>query len=102
MITKTLEISWGLEKHITDHSDKWHYSEAMADEFLLKVSKYNACVTWLCNHFHEIEGDNGRYFHYTIKNHMLLHCAWLSRYINPIRTWCYQARLERMPTRLVV
>ena len=91
MIERVLQLSTWLERHLDENADLLAYPVAMADAFLRKVCEYNATVSWLCNYFHALPDEAGRYFNYVCKNHYLIHGAYLSRWVNPIRTWCYQA-----------
>ena len=96
MISRVLRLSWTLEEFIDDRLQEHSFSTADSDTFVKMTCEYNACLTWLGNFFHTKPDEHGRFFNFVVKNHYLQHAAFLTRYLNPTRTWCYQARLWKL------
>ena len=99
MISRVLRLSWQLEEFIDERFQLHSFSTDDSDTFVKMTCEYNACLTWLGNHYHQKPDEHGRFFNYVVKNHYLQHAAWLTRYLHPARTWCYQARLWKRFTR---
>ena len=56
----------------------------VAERFLERTLTYCQLNSQLRN------WNNLRVFKLTMKHHYLLHAAWLSKYINPRKTWCFR------------
>ena len=90
MVEKVLDLSVKLEDILDKNCHLLNYPDELAERFLRVTLEYNATVTWLCRFYHAKDGAAGRFFKFVLKNHYLVHAAYLARYLNPVRTWCYQ------------
>ena len=69
-----------------------------SDKMVANAFAFCQLSTALSQHFHP---SGTMLFHFTIKYHYLLHCALMSKYLNPNFFWCYSgedmmARIKRV------
>ena len=79
-----------LETTLTQYKDAIAFPAAIAQQ--LKEAAFGMCRLQgqIANHFVEVASETGvKLFDITSKAHMLLHCAMMSKYINPKVVWCF-------------
>ena len=82
-----LEFLAKLEDLLDQHTPNiWRWPAAASAAFLDATIKFLACQTALGGHFH---GQGVLLFHCTIKSHIAIHLARMTKYLNPKLAWCY-------------
>ena len=81
-----LRNSVRLEDMIREHKSLNRYPAALADEFLNSAEQYLQLTSGVARHYTEA---GRKLFDVTTKCHMLWHCAYSARFLNPALSWCY-------------
>jgi hypothetical protein len=83
-----LRYSVAMEELVDSHAEAIVWPAAAAEQFLEAAYNYLACQTALGQHFQR-PPEARLLFLTTIKSHVLLHLAMLTKHMSPRLAWCY-------------
>ena len=86
LVRLALKASADIEDILDQNPTEYRLDDDEARNFENACFRYAQCVASLGAHFHPM----GIWlFHFTIKQHMLLHCGMMCREVSPRLAWCY-------------
>jgi len=86
-ITVLLQANVQMEKILDKFADSVALPANVAKQFI-KCSRLMAQLLCKCSE-HYLPNPNLKVFNITSKTHMVIHCALLSKYLNPRKVWCF-------------